>query len=112
LTPSGGAVSTQLTISTMAQSSALQPGSRPFVPLTALAMTVCLFGWRRRRGRHHWLLLALACAGLGILSGCGGTSGGSGTSSTATPAVTTSTVTVTAISGTLQGTAAIALTVN
>jgi Chitobiase/beta-hexosaminidase C-terminal domain len=112
VTPSGGAVSTQLTISTMAQSSALRPGSRPFVPLTALAMTVCLFGWRKRRGRHHWLLLVVAYAGLGLLFGCGGTSaGGGGTSSTATPQVTTSTVTVTAISGTLQGTAAIALTV-
>ena len=76
VTPSGGAATTQLTISTSAQSSALQPGSRPFFPFTALAMTVCLFGWRKRRGWHHWLLLAVAYAGLGLLFGCGGTSGG------------------------------------
>jgi hypothetical protein len=112
VTPSGGAVSTHLTISTSAQSSALQTGSRPFFPFTALAMTVCLFGWRKRRGWHHWLLLAVAYAALGLLFGCGGTSGGGGTSATPTPTSTTSTVTITAISGTLQGTAAIALTVN
>jgi hypothetical protein len=112
VTPSGGAVSTQLTISTSAQSSALQPGSRPFFPFSALAMTVCLCGWRKRRGLHHWLLLAVAYAGLGLLFGCGRTSGGGGTSATPTPTSTASTVTITAISGTLQGTAAIALTVN
>ena len=112
VTPSGGAATTQLTISTSAQSSALPPGSRPFFPLTALAMTVCLFGWRKRRRWHHWLLLAVAYAGLGLLFGCGVTSGGGGPSSTPTPTSATSTVTVTAISGTLQGTATITLTVN
>ena len=113
VTPSGGAVTTQLTISTSAQSSHLQPESRPFFPLTALAMTVGLFGWRRRRGWHHWLLLALAVAGLGLLFGCSGsgTSGGGGTSTT-TGTSTTSMVTVMAISGTLQGKATVMLTVN
>jgi peptidoglycan/LPS O-acetylase OafA/YrhL len=108
VTPSGAAVTTQLTISSSAQSSALRPGSRPFFPFTALAVTVCLFGCRNRRW-HHWLLLAVICSGLGLLSGCGGSGG---TSSTATPTSTTSMVTVTATSGTLQGTATITLTVN
>jgi peptidoglycan/LPS O-acetylase OafA/YrhL len=112
VTPSGGAATTQLTISTSAQSSALQPGSRSLFPLTALSMTVCLFGWRKRRCWHHWLLLAVAYTGLGLLVGCGGTSGGGGTSATNTPKSTTSTVTVTAISGALQGTATVTLTVN
>jgi Chitobiase/beta-hexosaminidase C-terminal domain len=112
VTPSSGAVTTQLTISTSAQSSALHPGSRPFFPLAALAMTVCLFGQRKRRCWQHWLLLAAAYVGVGLLFGCGGTSGGGGTPATPTPKSTTSTVTITAISGTLQGTAAIALTVN
>jgi Chitobiase/beta-hexosaminidase C-terminal domain/Legume lectin domain len=112
VTPSGGAATTQLTISTSPQSSTLPPASRPFFPVTALALTVCLFGWRRR-GWHHWLLVVLAFAGLGILSGCTtGANGGAGTSSTTNPTPATSTVTVTAISGTLQGKAAIALTVN
>jgi hypothetical protein len=110
--PSGGAVSTQLTISTGAQSSALQPGSRAFFPMTALAMTVCFFGWRKRRRWHHWLLLVVAYAGLGLLFGCSGSSGGAaGTSNTAATS-NTSMVTVTAISGALQGRATIVLTVN
>jgi hypothetical protein len=112
VTPSGGAATTQLTISTSPQSSTLQPASRRFFPVTALAMTVCLFGWRPRSWRH-WLLVVVAFAGLGILSGCTtGANGGAGTSSTTNPTSLTSTVTVTAISGTLQGKAAIALTVN
>jgi hypothetical protein len=112
VTPSGGAVSTQLTISASVQSSALRPESRPVFPFTALAMTVCVFGWRKRRGRHHWVLLAVVYGGLGLLFGCGGTNAGDGTSAPSTATPTTSTVTVTAISGPLQGTAAIALTVN
>jgi len=112
VTPSGGAATTQLTISTNTQSAALQHKFRPFFPFTALAMTVCLFGWGKRRGRHQWLLLAVTFAGMGLLFGCGGTSGGGGTSGTPAVTSTTSTVTVTAISGTLQGTAAIAVTVN
>jgi hypothetical protein len=115
VTPSGAAATTELTISASAQSSALQPGSRPFFPLTELALTVCLFACRKPRGRHRWLLLAVAYAGLGLVSGCGGGGGTSSTStptSPTTPASTTSTVTVTATSGTLQGTATITLTVN
>jgi drug/metabolite transporter (DMT)-like permease len=94
----------------------LRPGSRPFLPFTALAVTVCLFGWRKRRGWHDWLWLAVAYAGLGLLFACGGSSGTSTTttptSPTPTPAPTSSTVNVTATSGTLQGTTTIALTVN
>jgi hypothetical protein len=111
VTPAGGAATTQLTITTSAQSSRL-PESRPFFPLTALAMTAFLFGWRKRRGLHPWLLLAVAYAGLGLLFGCTGTSAGSGTSSTPNPTANTSMVTLTAISGTLQGKTTIALTVN
>ncbi len=112
VTPAGTAATTQLTISASAQSSALQPGSRPFFPFTALAVTVCFFGWRKRRCWHHWLVLAVAYAGLGLLFGCGGSSGGGATSPTPTPTPTTSTVTVTATSGTLEGTTTITLTVN
>jgi hypothetical protein len=109
VTPSGGAASTQLIISTSAQTSGLQPGTRAFFPFTALAMTVCFFGWRRRRGWQQWLLLVVAYAGLGLLSGCGGTTTAGGNSSAS---AATSTVTVTAISGSLKGSAAIAITVN
>ena len=111
VTPSGGAVSTQLTISTSTHSSALRTGSQAYFPFTALAMTVGLFGWRKRGGWRHWLLIATAYAGLGLLFGCSGNSG-SGSTSTTAAAASTSMVTVTAISGTLQGKATITLTVN
>jgi hypothetical protein len=114
VTPSGAAATTQLTISASAQSSALQPGSRPFFPFTALAVTVCFFGWRKRRSWNLWLLLGVAYACLGLLFGCGG--GGTSPTPTPTPTpaptATTSTVTVTATSGTLQGTATVTLTLN
>jgi hypothetical protein len=74
VTPSGTAATTQLTISVSAQSSALQPGSRLFFPFTAQAVTSGLFGWRKRHSWNQWLLLAVACVGLGLLSGCGGSS--------------------------------------
>jgi hypothetical protein len=111
VTPSGSPATTQLTISGSVQSSASQPGPRPFFPLTALAMTVCLFGWRNRRGWHHWLLLAIIGTGLGLLFGCSGTSGTPPVPTTVTTP-TISTVIVTATSGTLQQTATITLTVN
>jgi hypothetical protein len=114
VTPSGAAATTQLTISTSAQSSRLLPGSRSFFPFPALAVTVCFFGWRKRRYWHHWLLMAVAYAGLGLLFGCSGSgsSGASSGTSSTPPTANTSMVTVTAISGTLQGKATIALTVN
>jgi hypothetical protein len=110
VTPAGAAVTTQLTISAGAQSSALPSGARPFLPLTTLALTVGLFGWRTRRGWRHWLLLAVAYAGIGLLFGCGG--GGNGGGGGTTPPPSTSTVTVTATSGSLQSTTTITLTVN
>jgi Chitobiase/beta-hexosaminidase C-terminal domain len=106
VTPKGAAASTLLTISTSASSAALRPGSRSFFPLAALAVTVWGFDWRKRRSRYSWLLIVLGCASLGLLSGCGSSGSSGGTSNP-----TSSTVTVTAISGNLQGSASIALTV-
>ena len=107
VTPSGEPATSQLTISTSVQASALHRESRPFFPLTALAMTVCLFGRRKRRGAY-WLLPAIAYACLGPLFGCGDLH----MSSISNSASTSSTVTVTAVSGTLQQKATVALTIN
>ncbi len=104
--PSGEVATTQLTISTSAQSSALHRDSRPFFPLTMVAMTVCFLGWRKRRGASHWMLPAIALASLGLLLGCGIFRG-----SLTPPTSATSTVTVMATSGTMQQKATIALTV-
>ena len=108
VTPSGAAAMTQLIISTSPQSATLLPRSRAVFPFSALAMTVSLFGWRRRRGWRNWLLMLVVPAGFGLLVGCGGTTAGT----TPTTPAATSTVTVTAISGPLKGSAAIAVTVN
>src|SRR5581483_2236068 len=64
VTLSGGAAMTQLTISASALASGSKPESRPFFPLTAMAMTACLFARRKRRGPYHWLLLATAYSSL------------------------------------------------
>ena len=106
ITPSAGAATSQLTISTSVQTSALRPESRPFFPLTALATIVCLFGWKERRHTVHWLALAaLVFAGMGLLLGCGG-----GIHLSSVPA--SSTVTVTATSGTMQQNVKIVITVD
>ena len=99
VTPLGEAATTQLTISASTQSSALHRESRPFFPLTVLAMTVCFFGWRKRRGAVHWLLPVVAYASLGLLFGCGAVV----TGNLAGPTSATSTVTVT---GNLRNTTA------
>ena len=118
VTPSGAAATTQLTVSASAQASAVAPASRPLFPFTALAAVVFLFGWRKRYGWNHWLLLAVLCSGLGFLSGCGGGGSTSTSSSTTTasptpaPAATTSTVIVTATSGTLSQNVSLTLNVN
>ena len=108
VTPAGAAATTQLIISANTQS-ALPPGSQVFFPVTAWAMTVCFFGWRRRHAWHRWLLLAVAFAGMGSLFGCSGSSTPGGNS--AAPAEAT-TVTITAVSGNLKGSAEIAVTVD
>src|SRR5262249_41389411 len=108
VTPSGAAVSTQLTIAASAQA-ALQSNPNPYLPGAALAAVFCFFSWRRRRAFHLLLPLAVIAVMAGFISGCGG----GGSSPVSTPkSPTTATVTVTATSGTLQQTTAVSLTVN
>jgi len=111
VTPSGGAATTQLTISASTQAATLQHGPGRMFPFAALGMTVWLFGLRARRASHKLLVLVVLSGGLIGLFGCSTTSGSAGASSPE-PSSSTSTVTVTAISGTLKGSAPIALTVN
>ena len=116
VTPAGAAVSTTLTISAVAQTASLGRDSRPAIPGTALALVVCLFGWRKRRSLMGWLVVAVAVAGMGLLSSCGGAGsggggGGGGGGGSQTQPVT-STVTVTATSGSIQETATVSLTLN
>jgi N-acetylneuraminic acid mutarotase len=109
--PAGAPVSTQLTLTTSAQSaSAQQDGSRGSLPTLALATLFGFFGWRKRRSLTLLIIVA-AFVCLGMISGCGGGSQ-SQTSTTQTRQPQTSVVTVTATSGTLQQSATVSLTVN
>jgi N-acetylneuraminic acid mutarotase len=103
--PSGAAVSTQLTLSPGAQSSALRPDYRPLLPGTGLALVFAWFGFKRRRVVRLWLLPIIAGVGMCLLYGCGGSG-----SSSKTPVTTM--VIVSASSGSLQQTVTIAFTVN
>ncbi len=105
VTPSGAAITTQLTISVGGQS-ASQRMPNPFLPVTAMAAAFCLIGWRRRARSPLMPVLAAVFIGLGAMSACGvgGTGGGSTTK--------TSTVTVAATAGNIQQTTIVTLTVN
>jgi hypothetical protein len=97
-----GTTSTQLTISTTSASAAVRPNSSPLFPGATLAVALCcLFSFRKRRALQMFALLTVSVIGLGLFTGCGGSSQS-----------TVSKVVVTATSGTAQETTSIALTVN
>jgi hypothetical protein len=106
VTPSGTAITTQLTVSVGAQSASRRMPN-PFLPVTAMAAAFCMIGWRRVRS-PLMPMLAAVIIGLGVMLACGGSSTGTGGGTTPT----TSTVTVAATAGKLQQTTTIALTVN
>jgi hypothetical protein len=107
VTPSGtGAVTTQLTLSTSTETSALRWSSHSLFPAAPLALAVGFLWLGKRRRLWMVLLLAMAFAGAGMLTACGG-------GSPAAPNVpVTSTVTVNATSGSIQQAATVTLTVN
>jgi len=108
VTPENGkAATTTLTYHAQTLSASLHHNSRPLLPGTALAFSVCLFGWRKRRSFALLLMMTVTAAGAGLLFGCGSASnpGASVTSAT-------STVTVTATSGSLSQTTTYSITVD
>ena len=96
-----GAATTALSISVPASSAAVRYNSRPLLPGTTLALALCFFGWRKRRGVQILLVVAIGVFGFSLLSGC----------STSPKLSSMSTVTVTATSGSLQQTATLSLTI-
>lgn len=113
VTPSGSlAVATQLTIKVSTQAAVTRPNSRPFVPTIALAVAVCLIGWKKRRRCMQIILLAAVFISLGLISACGGGSGTGGGGGGGGGGPKSYTVTVTATSGSIQQNTAISLTVN
>jgi N-acetylneuraminic acid mutarotase len=115
VTPTSGAVTTTLTISTAAKSAALRSTSNEFPLEFAALLTLGIWGIRKRRKLGTSLLLVTFFCGLSLFSACGGgggggTSGGGGGAGGST--TTVSTVAITATSGTLQQSAKLTLTVN
>ena len=103
VTPSGSAITTQLTFTAAAYASA-QSSRTPLLPAAMLCLASCALIEKRRRNLRTWFLLAIFAISVGTLGACGaGNSGGGGTNPI------TSTVTVTATSGSIQETTTITL---
>jgi N-acetylneuraminic acid mutarotase len=113
ITPSNaGTASTQLTLATSTQSSALGSDSRPFLPGIPLTLAVGFFWIKRRRRLWSVLLLAVVFIGVGAITACGGGGSNSSSGSSSSSAPVTSTITLKATSGTIQQSTTISLTVN
>ena len=99
VTPSGSIASSTLTITTTPIQEASRSGSSALFPGSALAISLCCFGWRRRRGLQM-LVLAVVILGAGLCTGCG--------ANTTSPAQAT--VTIIAAHGDLAPTTSLTLT--
>ncbi|HTV08382.1 MAG TPA: chitobiase/beta-hexosaminidase C-terminal domain-containing protein [Candidatus Aquilonibacter sp.] len=90
-----------VTIST-GQTAMLQRHGNPWAPEATLALVLCFFGFRKRRGIQIVLLAVISVLGVSIISGCGSSS----------PGASTSTVTVTATAGSLTTKTTVSVTMN
>ena len=71
--PTQAAVSSVLTVTAPTTISSIPERRNPLLPGTTLAVAVCLFGWRKRKGLKLILVVAALSFGLSIASGCGST---------------------------------------
>lgn len=99
------AVTTTLTIAAGTNSADSGTQHSPLIPVSTVALGMCVFAWKRRRGARYFALLVLAGASLAFFSGCSAAA-----KQNSTPVV--STITVTAASGSVQQTSTVTLTVN
>jgi hypothetical protein len=107
----GGTANTTLTVTPPATAALVRQGTRPLIPITALAVALCFIGFRKRARLQSFLLLALAVGVLGLFAACGGTS----STTTAPPTTSSATVTISAsgmagASGSVQQTATLTVT--
>jgi sugar lactone lactonase YvrE len=102
---SGQSATTTLSINGSTTASNDRRDSRPFFPAATLAVALCFLGFRKRDRLQMLILVVVGLVGLGLFSGCGGSS----TKSTTQP--TTSTVTVTAAAGKTSQTVSFSLIV-
>ena len=92
--PQGTTVTTTLTITPPATAAVVHQDFRPLFPAT-LAVALCFLGFKKRNRLYMLVLLVVLFAGLGFVSGCGGTSSGS----TTKPVTSTATITATPAPG-------------
>ena len=124
VTPSGAAASTTLTLTASTSASNHPSSAFRYMPVAALAFSLCFVRFKNRRRYSLWILCVAATLSLTCLSACssetsnsnsGTSNSGSGTSdsgggSTSTPE--SGTVTVTSTSGSLSHSTSISITVN
>jgi drug/metabolite transporter (DMT)-like permease len=94
--PLGTTVTTTLTITPPTTAAVVRQDFRPLFPAT-LAVALCFLGFKKRNRLYMLVLLVALFAGLGFVSGCGGTS--SSTSTTKPPVTSTATITATPAAG-------------
>jgi hypothetical protein len=92
--PLGTTVTTTLTITPPSTAAVVRHDYRPLFPAT-LAVALCFLGFKKRNRLYMLVLLVVLFAGLGFVSGCGGTSA----SSTTPPVTSTATITATPAAG-------------
>jgi hypothetical protein len=102
---SAGNITSTLTVTTTKSTAGVRSNPMLWLPGSALAAVVWLFGWKKRRSML--LMLMVGVFGMALFTGCGGAA--SGSSNNSQPV--TSTITVTATSGPLQHTATFSLIV-
>jgi len=92
--PQGTTVTTTLTVTPPTTAAAVHQDFRPLFPAT-LAVALCFLGFKKRNRLTMLVLLVVLFAGLGFVSGCGGTTN----SSTTKPVTSTATITATPAAG-------------
>jgi drug/metabolite transporter (DMT)-like permease len=109
--PLGTTVTSTLTITPPSTAAVVRQDFRPLFPAT-LAVALCFLGFKKRNRLYMLLVLVALFAGLGFVSGCGGTS----SSTTTKPVTSTATITATpaaglsGASGGVQSTATLSVT--
>ncbi len=108
----GGTATTTLTVTPPTTAALVRHDKRPFLPITALAVALCFFGFRKRTRLQFLVLAVIGLATLGAFSGCGGSSSTPSVKSTTSSAtITVSESGMAGASGTVQQTATLSVTV-
>jgi hypothetical protein len=71
VTPGNATVSSTMTLTAASSSSKLHRDHGPLFSGAVLALTLCSFGWRKRRNLRILLLIAISIAGMSLINGCG-----------------------------------------